>query len=651
MISNLFGSRFIFFGVFTILCSGFPFSSLFAIPGVCSKSFEKLLTKSKVDIGVIVALSIILICFYLLISGISLINLSGCLQRLGMPKDYPNAVMRAIMYSKYRNDINSSQNKAYSNENCYYFSGGSAYDLKGVRIKGGSRKNMEGIRSSSPLLTIEGELKKRFRKSMKSLKARFTLAIVSIMVLFCLSYASFVIFQGSQIFFDFESLKLNEFGLNFFKGNPEFNYSILLLLIATILIIVINSFTEGILIISIVSWVNFFGLLLFSFLSISLINDKSMKKDASISSYFNSESIFDWDVHIWGLIGSILDIGTFVISALTFHIILPGALKILSGNEEIRSSKIWTLTITLVVFIFFCKSLMVIGVLPFFPLIPFGFDPNSDGINITWLILNSKISGNGRNENVIFNLVKHIFLLGNFFTWVLFTSIAVKCVDNISRSITNKLEYDFETNSAKQNSISKRYFLRPSNRQVFLNSNYTEQEISYVQRDSYSNSSTGLSAQSNLIRGSTDSVFSGLKLIEIGKQIINVTITVGLFFYVHYKLVHEPQLIPVFKSICISLFVFIVLILPCMVFWLVFYADMIPNSISFTQKLNLIFLGRISTRLEKNIEREVERSSNSEKYNLSCNPLTFGFFSISLPSILGSVILIYELTKIANYFM
>ncbi|KAH8740918.1 hypothetical protein FG386_002464 [Cryptosporidium ryanae] len=646
MISSLFGSRFIFFGVFTILCSGFPFSSLFAIPGVCSKGLEELISKSRADIGVIVTLSLVIICFYLLISGVSLVNLSGCLQRLGMPNDYPNTVTRAVMYSKYRNDINLRPSKLHSNGNSYYFGGDSTYDSRGVRIKGALRNNMESVHASSPLLTTEGELKKRFKKSMRSFKARFTLAAVSIMVIFCLSYSSFAIFQGSKIIFDFETIKLNELESTLLKGNSEFNYSILLLLAAIISVIVINSFTGGIVILSFLSWVNFFGLLLFSFLSVSLINDQSMQEKTRISSQFTLEPLFDWDVRIWGIVGSILDIGTFVISALSFHIILPGVLKIISTSEEIRSSKIWTITIALIVFIFLCKSLMIVGVVPFFPVLPFGFDPNGEGINITWMILNSKVAGNGGKENVIFNLFKHVFFLGNFFTWILFASIGVKCMDNILRSITNKLECDFETNMAKQSSINKRYFLRPSNKQFSLNTNDIEQEIPGVQHNYCSTGSAGFTTQSYLAVTLASSIFSGKKLIEVGKQVVNSTLTIGLFFYVHYRLVHEPQLIPIFRSICISLFVFIILILPCIVFWLVFYADMIPNSIGFIQKLNLIFLGRISTRLEKSTEREVERSSNTAKCTPSCNPLTFGFFSISLPTILGLIILTYELTKL-----
>lgn len=631
MMYKAYTSKFIFFGVFTVLCSGFPFSSFLAAPGVCSRSFEGLFKQSNGDIHLILVAAVFLIGVYLLFSGVGLINLSGCLLRLGMPSDYPNAVTRAFMYSQFRADSKFSRSEL--GESNIYFGVNSRYDNKNsIR---NNLKHCTNGHCNTHILTLDGEQKKKFKLAMRTTKARLILAAVSIVVIICISYTSYIVLEGSQIF-------LNDKGFDLLGYNPGLGDALLLLFITLFSTVILNVYTGGVFFLCIVSWINFFGLLLFSIISVysaHFANNKDI--------YFGEiESVqFDWDVHIWGFVGEILDIGTFVISTMAFHIILPGAFKIFSDGK-IKSSSIWGITILLILFIFLCVTSVVLGITPSFQILPHGFEPSSEGIGIAWKILESRVNSRGLYA---VNLARYLFLLGNFFTIILFISIAAKCVDNIVRCISNQIECNFDSFSSTKNSSNKRYFLRSAKQQIFGS------EEAHFKGSKYDDLTTSQIEGSktpfhDLVEG-LRTLHSGDWLLDLVRSILNSVSAIGILLVIHYVSISEPQFIPIFRSVSISIFSIIVLILPCAVFWSVFYSEMVPQSASNLQKLNLIFFGRIS-RYDRNCDQHRDKLAiDNERHNFSCNPLIFGFFSITLPITLGCTILVYECSKIASLFL
>ncbi|KAK9174014.1 hypothetical protein CmeUKMEL1_16930 [Cryptosporidium meleagridis] len=634
--NTLSASRFIFFGVFTILCSWFPFTSLLAAPGVCSRSFEGLIKQTNEGINLILLCAIISIGLYLFFSGIGLINLSGCLLRLGMPSDYPNAVMRAFMYSQFRSDSNYSKSEV--REANVHLSLNSIYSSSNVNRSVDSKQNIDGYYNTH-ILTLDGEFKKRFKRAMQTTKARLILVIVSLMVVVCVSYASFAIFEGSQIFLEPNSIILNQNGLDLLGPESEFGNTCLLLIITAISIIILNMNTCSSFILCIVSCIHFFGLLLF--FALYFINFPNEVGLSFIS--FESKNIrFDWDVHIWGFVGGILEIGAFVISAVSFQIILPGAFK-LFPDYEVKSSRIWGITISLILFIFFCGTSIILGIVPSFPILPYGFEPNSEGIGLTWRILESKISSNGFFS---IKLLKRVFLLGNFITWILFVSIVMKCIDNIVRSISNQVECSFESLYPNKNSLTKRYFLRSAKQQIYGNGiHYKGEACEYLSSDGIEGNKVSFWTIFKDLKG----LAKVERILDLARYFASSTSAIGIIFFVHYKLISGPHLIPIFRSLSASIFSIIVLILPCAIFWFVFYSEMVPQSSSYYQILNLIFLGRLSLRIDRNYEKHRDKLSiYNENSNFSCNPLTFGFFSITFPIILGCTILVYEISKITS---
>ncbi|KAH8581634.1 uncharacterized protein ELE39_001764 [Cryptosporidium sp. chipmunk genotype I] len=636
--NTVYKSKFLFFGVFTVLCSGFPFSSLLAAPGVCSRSFEGLNKQSNGDLNLILVCAVFLIGLYLLFSGIGLINLSGCLLRLGMPSDYPNAVMRAFMYSQFRTDLSCS--KSEIREANMHFNINPNYNSKNVSRNVDSRHNIYG-HYNTHILTADGEYKKRLKVAMRTIKARLILAIVSIMVIVCISYSSFAILEGSQIFLESKNIVLNDKGLDLLGTESEFGNTLLLLLITAVSIVILNMHTYGALILCIVSWINFFGLLLFSTLSLYFINSPYKTSLSFIK--FESKSIqFDWDVHIWGFVGGILEIGTFVISAMAFHIILPGTFKLFS-NYEVKSSRIWGITMSLILFIFLCEASVVLSIAPSLPILPNGFEPNSEGIGMAWGVLESKISS---KSFFALKFIKHVFLLGNFFTWIFFVSVVMKCIDNIFRSIFNQVECNFELFTPNKNSFSKRYFLRSAKQQISENEACSKgDEGEYLSSDKLEASRIFFCTFVKDLGELTNRD----RIIDWARYILNSASAIGITFVVHYKLISGPQLVPIFRSISVSIFSIIVLILPCAIFWFVFFSEMVPRSTSNYRTLNLIFFGRLPSRVDRNYQKHRDRLAlDNEDYNFSCNPLTFGLFSITLPIILGCTILVYEISKIVS---
>ncbi|EAK88739.1 hypothetical protein [Cryptosporidium parvum Iowa II] len=636
IMNTLYTSKFIFFGVFTVLCSWFPFTSLLAAPGVCSSSFEGLIKQTNGGINLILVCAVILIGLYLFFSGVGLINLSGCLLRLGMPSDYPNAVMRAFMYSQFRSDSNYS--KSEIREANVHLTVNSIYSSSNANRSVESKQNTDGYYNNH-ILTLDGEFKKRLKRAMQTAKARLILAIVSVMVVICVSYASFAVFEGSQIFLEPNSIILNHNGVDLLGPESKFGNTCLLLIITAISIVILNMNKCGSFILCIVSCIHFFGLLLF--FTLYFINFPNEAGLSFIS--FESESIqFDWDVHIWGFVGGILEMGAFVISAVSFHIILPGAFK-LFPDYEVKSSRIWRITISLILFIFFCGISIILGTVPSFPILPYGLEPSSEGIGLAWRILESKISS---NSFFSIKLLKRVFLLGNFITWILFVSVVMKCIDNIVRSISNQVECNFESFSPNKNSLSKRYFLRSAKQQIYGNeTNNTGGTYEYLSNDKI---------EANRVFFWT--VFKNLKalvnrnrILDFARYSASSASAIGIIFFVHHKLISEPYLIPIFRSLSASIFSIIVLILPCAIFWFVFYSEMVPQSSSNYQILNLIFLGRVSSRIDRSYEKHRDKLSiYNDNCNFSCNPLTFGFFSITFPIILGCTILVYEISKFAS---
>lgn len=627
MMNKAYTSKFVFFGVFTVLCSGFPFSSFFAAPGVCSRNFDGLVKQSSGGIHLILVTEIFLIGVYLLFSGVGLINLSGCLLRLGMPSDYPNAVARAFVYSQFR--ANSKISMSELRESNIYFGVNSGYDNKNS-IRNNNLRNCTESHFNTHILTLDGEHKKRFKIAMQTTKARLILAAVSIMVIICISYTSFIVFEGSQIFLSNRGFGL--FGYNIKLGNVPF--ILLIILISTVFL---NVYTGRVFILCIVSWMNFFGLLFFSI--ISIYSTKFIHEDI----YFvEIESIqFDWDVHIWGFAGGILEIGTFVISTVAFHIILPGAFKIFSYGK-IKSSNIWGITILLILFIFLCIASVVLGITPSFPIMPYGFEPNTEGIGIALKILELRLN----SRSLVLNLTRHIFLLGSFLTLILFASVAAKCIDNILRCISNQIESNFDSLPSNKNSSNKRYFLRSAKQQIFGS------EEAYFKANKCDDLTVNQTERSEIL---FYNLIYGLRtlpnrdwLLDLMRPILNSILAIGVLLVIHYVSISEPQLIPIFRSVSISTFSVIVLILPCIVFWFVFYSEMVPQSASNLQKLNLIFFGRIS-RYDRSCDQHRDKLTiDNERHNFSCNPLIFGFFSITLPITLGCTILVYEFSKIIS---
>ncbi|OII71834.1 uncharacterized protein cubi_00642 [Cryptosporidium ubiquitum] len=630
-----------FLGVFTLLCSGFSFSSLFAVPGVCSRSFEGLIKQSNGNISLILASAVLLIGIYLFFSGVGLINLSGCLIRLGMPSDYPNAVARAFMYSQFRTDSNCL--KTELRDANVFFGINSGFGSKNVN-KNTDLNYVIDSHYNTHILTLDGEHKKRFKMAMRTTKARTVLAIVSIMVIICASYASFVIFEGSQIFLESNSIILSEKVSGLLGSKSEFGNILLLLLITAISTVILNFFTGGAFVLCIFSWLNFFGLLFFCIISIYLINSP-YKSTLSFSEFESKNIQFDWDVHIWGFFGGILEIGTFVISAMAFHIILPGAFKTFS-DYEVKSSRIWGITISLILFIFLCETSVILSIVPSFPILPYGFEPSSEGIGMAWRILESKMNS---NKFFVSNFSKRIFLLGNFFTWTLFVSIVVKCIDNIIRSISNQVECDFDSFSPNKNSLIRRYFLRSAKQQICGEEAHSKgNKREYLSNDQLEANKTFFQCFVKDLKTFT----SRNNLLDLARYILNSTSAIGIIFILYYKLLSEPQLIPIFRSVSASIFSIVVLILPCAIFWFVFYSEMVPRSTSNFQVMNLIFFGRISSRYDRNCEKHRDRLAlNNENCDISCNPLTFGFFSITLPVTLGCTILVYEISKIFSMFL
>ncbi|KAF7457975.1 putative integral membrane protein [Cryptosporidium felis] len=632
-------SRVLNFGTFTILCLGFPFSSLLAFPGICSRNFGGLIESSNYGINFILFIAISIIVSYIIISGIGLINLSGCLSRLGMPSDYPNAVARAFLYSSYR--MNSIRFIKYEGRDSKVsFRVNSGYEQKVKKCEGNNEHNF-GNRCNSPILTSSGDLKKLFALAMRTSKARVILAIVSLMVIICLSYISFIIFENSQIFFDNEK---SEGGLYVFGTSSELLNSALLIFLTIFFIVLFNTHSDGMLVLCIISWIHFSGLIIFSLLSFFVTIDQ--KKDQRILEEFASKGQqFDWGVHIWGFTGGIIETGTFVVSIMNFYLLIPTLFKATSRDQEIKSSKIWAINISLVFFVIFCSSFFILGIVPSFLSLPNGFGQGSEGVSLTWRIFQLKAFEN----NLIFMLVKNICLLGSFFNWTLFASITTKCIDNIIRSILNEIECDFEFFTSNNNFISRKYYLR-SAKQIY------SKEIEDSWKGGGWLESLDDSANSTSIKSDYLCVLkrdiqrkSPLNLL---RHTLNSVLAVGILLAAHYKLITTPQIIPLCKSVCISLFAILALILPCIVFWNVFYSDMIPRSFTLIQAFNLVFFGRVTTRNDMNIERSRERVDfESEKLKFACNPLLFGFFSISIPTILGCMIFVFESLKAVDMFL
>ncbi|KAJ1604475.1 putative signal peptide-containing and transmembrane domain-containing protein [Cryptosporidium canis] len=628
-------SKFIFFWIFTLLCSGFPLSSLLATPGVCSRSFEGLVKLSDNDIHKVLVIALFLIGIYLIFSGIGLVNLSGCLVRLGMPPDYPNTIARAFLYSQFRTDSNYS-NTEQSREANIHFGLSSGSDSKHV-IKTSNLRNHTDSHGNMYVLTLDGESKQKFRMAMQTAKARLILTIVSMMVIVCISYASFIVIEGCNVFLESNVVHFNGFGFDLLGYSSIIGSVLLLLFITLISTVILNAYYGSVLTLCIISWINFFGLIFFSIISIY-----SMKITDNNTRVKGIESVqFDWDVHIWGAAGGVLEIGTFMISSTAFHIILPGAFKMFPVNKA-NSSNVWFVTILLIFFIFSCITLSVFGITPSFPILSNGFELNSEGLGISWRILESRL---GSNEVITVDLIRSVFLFGSIFTLVFFVSIVAKCVDNIIRSISNQVECSFDTLPSNKSSPNKKYFLRSAKQQVSrdegANFNVGLHDDLIANQTGHRTSFEGLA---NTLRF----LFDGDWLLDFARSSLNSVSAIGILLVINYLYVSEPQVIPIFRSVSISFFAVIVLILPCVVFWFVFYSEMVPKSASILQKMNLIFLGRISRNGRSYDTHRDKLITDRVGKNWSCNPLIFGFFSITIPIALGCTILIYEISKMVS---